>query len=223
VHKCIFCFVFVSIIGQTSTHEARAEANLAADEIVVTATRIPTPELQVASSITVITAEQIQARQLQSLPAILNDVPGLNVVQSGGPGAQTSVFMRGTNSNHAKVLIDGIDVSDPSSPTGLFDFGQMLSQDIERVEVLRGPQSGLYGSDAIGGVINVITRSGSGPLSGVVRLEGGSFDTFNQSAGLSGSSNGFHYTANVDHFHSGATPVTPLDLLATGERRIDDY
>jgi len=223
VHKCIFCFVFVSIVGQTSTHEAHAEANLAADEIVVTATRIPTPELQVASSITVITAEQIQARQLQSLPAVLNDVPGLNVVQSGGPGAQTSVFMRGTNSNHSKVLIDGIDVSDPSSPTGLFDFGQMLSQDIERVEVLRGPQSGLYGSDAIGGVINVITRSGSGPLSGVVRLEGGSFDTFNQSAGLSGSSNGFHYTANVEHFHSGATPVTPLDLLATGERRIDDY
>jgi vitamin B12 transporter len=223
MHKCIFCFIFVSIMGQASTNEARAEANLATDEIVVTATRIPTPELQVASSITVITAEQIQARQLQSLPAVLNDVPGLNVVQSGGPGAQTSVFMRGTNSNHTKVLIDGIDVSDPSSPTGLFDFGQMLSQDIERVEVLRGPQSGLYGSDAIGGVINVITRSGSGPASGTVRIEGGSFDTFNQSALLSGSNNGFHYTANVEHFHSGATPVTPLDLLAPGERRIDDY
>jgi vitamin B12 transporter len=223
MHKCIFCFIFVSIMGQASTNEARAEATLATDEIVVTATRIPTPELQVASSITVITAEQIQARQLQSLPAVLNDVPGLNVVQSGGPGAQTSVFMRGTNSNHTKVLIDGIDVSDPSSPTGLFDFGQMLSQDIERVEVLRGPQSGLYGSDAIGGVINVITRSGSGPASGTVRIEGGSFDTFNQSALLSGSNNGFHYTANVEHFHSGATPVTPLDLLAPGERRIDDY
>jgi len=223
VHQCLSCLIIVSIIGLTSTRDARAEAALATDEIVVTATRIPTPESQVASSITVVTAEQIQMRQLQTLPAVLNDVPGLNVVQSGGPGAQTSVFMRGTNSNHTKVLVDGIDVSDPSSPTGLFDFGQFLAQDIERVEVLRGPQSGLYGSDAIGGVINVITKTGNGPLSGNLKVEGGSFDTFNQSAGLGGSSGGFHYAANIEHFHSGATPVTPLDLLAAGERRIDDY
>lgn len=223
MHKCIYCFILASLTGQAARAYASAESALAADEIVVTATRIPTPELQVASSITVITAAEIEARQLQSLPAILNDVPGLNVVQSGGAGAQTSVFVRGTNSNHTKVLIDGIDVSDPSSPTGLFDFGQLLSQDIDRVEVLRGPQSGLYGSDAIGGVINVTTKSGSGPASGVVRVEGGSFDTFHQSANLSGSSSDFHYAANVEHLHSGATPVTPLDLLAAGERRIDDY
>jgi len=132
------------------------------DTIVVTATRIPTPEIQVASSITVVSADDIAARQLKSLPDLLQQVPGLSVVQSGGPGGQTSVFMRGTNSNHTKVLVDGIDVSDPSNPTGAFDFSQFLTQDIERVEVLRGPQSGLYGSDAIGGVINVITRSGSG-------------------------------------------------------------
>ena len=72
--------------------------------------------------------------------------------------------MRGTNSNHTKVLIDGIDVGDPSNSTGAFDYGQLLTQDIERVEVLRGPQSGLYGSDAIGGVINIITKSGNGPM-----------------------------------------------------------
>jgi len=83
------------------------------------------------------------------------------VVQQGGPGAETSVFMRGTNSNHTKVLVDGIDVSDPSNANAAFDFGQLLTQDIERVEVLRGPQSGLYGSDAIGGVISVITKAGS--------------------------------------------------------------
>ncbi len=138
-------------------------------------------------------------------------------------GGQTSVFMRGTNSNHTKVFVDGIDVSDPSSPSGTFDFGQFPAQDIQKVEILRGPQSGLYGSDAIGGVINVITKSGSGPAQFNAGAEAGSFDTFNQNAGVSGSLDRFHYAANVEHLHSGETPVTPLDLLAPGERRIDDY
>ncbi len=193
------------------------------DTIVVTATRIPTPESQVASSISVITADDIAARQLKTLPDLLQQVPGLNVVQSGGPGGQTSVFMRGTNSNHTKVLVDGIDVSDPTNPTGAFDFSQFLTQDIERVEVLRGPQSGLYGSDAIGGVINVITKSGEGPAHYNASAEAGSFDTFNQAIGVSGSLEQFHYAANIDHFHSGETPVTPSYVLAPGERRIDDY
>jgi vitamin B12 transporter len=190
--------------------------------IVVTATRIPTPAVQVASSVTIVTAEEIAARQIRTLPDLLKEVPGLNVVQSGGPGGQTSVFMRGTNSNHTKVLIDGIDVSDPSSPNASFDFGQLLTQDLQKVEVLRGPQSGLYGSDAIGGVINVITKSGSGPPQVSASLEGGSFDTFNQTGHLSGSLEQFHYAATVDHFHSGATPVTPLDYLPPGQQRIDD-
>ncbi len=191
--------------------------------IVITATRIPTPLLQVASSITVVTAADIEARQERTFADVLKDIPGLNVVQTGGPGGETSVFMRGTNSNHTKVFIDGIDVSDPSNATGAFDFGQLLTQDIERVEVLRGPQSGLYGSDAIGGVINIITRSGNGPAQFTGAAEGGTFDTFNQAGTVSGSDEAFHYSASVAHFHAGATPVTPLDLLLPGEARIDDY
>src|SRR5258708_25008185 len=115
------------------------------------ATRIPKPGRPIWSRVSGLTAEEIAARQIRTLPDLLKEVPGLNVVQSGGPGGQTSVFMRGTNSNHTKVLIDGIDVGDPSSSNASFDFGQLLTQDIEKVEVLRGPQSGLYGSDAIGG------------------------------------------------------------------------
>ena len=219
--------IAVAMIGLMPAGAAYAAASddaaAGADEVVVTATRIPTPESQVASSISIITGEEIEARQLRTLPDVLKDLPGLNVVRSGAPGGQTSVFMRGTNSDHTKVFVDGIDVNDPSSPNASFDFGQFLTQDIAKIEVLRGPQSGLYGSDAIGGVINIITKSGSGPASLVARVEAGSFDTFNQSAGLAGSADGFHYTANIEHFHSGATPVTPLDLLAPGERRIDDY
>jgi len=191
--------------------------------IVITATRIPTPALDVASSVSVVTADEIAARQERTFAELLKDIPGLNVVQQGGPGAETSVFMRGTNSNHTKVLVDGIDVSDPSNVNAAFDFGQLLTQDIERVEVLRGPQSGLYGSDAIGGVINVITKAGSGPMQLSASVEGGTFASFNQAAAVGGSQGAFHYSANVAHLHAGATPVTPLDVLAPGEHRIDDY
>ena len=116
---------------------AQAAPNAATDDeletLVVTATRIPTPELDVASSITVITADDIAARQVRTLPDLLKEVPGLNLVQTGGPGGQTSVFMRGTNSNHTKVLVDGIDLGDPSNPGGAFDLGTFLTQDIKTV------------------------------------------------------------------------------------------
>src|SRR6202042_2960079 len=132
------------------------------ESVVVTATRIATPVDQVASAMTVIDASDIDRRQERSLPDVLADAPGLNLVQSGGEGGQTSIFMRGTDSNHVKVLVDGIDVADPSSPNGAFVFGKFNSADIARVEVLRGPQSGLYGSDAIGGGGKNITQQRGG-------------------------------------------------------------
>lgn len=219
--------LFISTVGLMalgSACAARAEdAAAAAEQVVVTATRTATPEDQVGSSISVITADDIAAQQAEALPDVLLDVPGLNLVRTGGPGGTTTVFMRGTNTNHTKVLVDGIDVTDPSNANATFDFSQLLAQDIERVEVLRGPQSGLYGSDAIGGVINVITKSGTGPATVTATAEGGSFATFNQSLALSGADAGWHYSANVEHFHTGSTPVTPLELLAPGEARHNDY
>jgi vitamin B12 transporter len=221
-------FTFLSIVvflvlPALATTASAADDGDGVDAVVITATRIPTPETEVASSITVFTADDIAAQQSQSLPDVLKNVPGLNLVQTGGPGGQTSVFMRGTNSNHTKVLVDGIDVSDPSNPNGSFDFGQFLTQDIDRIEVLRGPQSGLYGSDAIGGVINIVTKSGSGPPQLTANVEGGSFDTFNQAVGVSGSDDQFHYAANLEHLHTGSEPVTPLDLLLPGKPRNNDY
>ncbi len=193
------------------------------ETIIDSATRIPTPAVQVASSVTVIDAAQIEARQQRSLPDVLRDVPGLAVVQTGGPGGLTSVFIRGSNSNHTKILVDGIDIGDPANPNGSPDPGKLLTGAISRVEVLRGPQSGLYGSDAIGGVIAITTKAGEGPLALSGTLEGGSFDTFNQSATISGAQDRFHFAATIDHLHAGATPVTPLDLLRPGEKRNDDY
>ncbi len=182
--------------------------------VVVTPTRLPTPENEVGSSITVITDEEIQRKQERTLPDVLKDVPGLNVVQSGGPGGVTSVFIRGANANQTKVFIDGIDATDPAS--GTFNFEHVLTWDIERVEVVRGPQSGLYGADAIGGVINIITKKGSGPAQFAGSLEGGSFGTLNQNGRMSGSLDRFNYYLDFAHFHTADTPVTPPDLVPLG-------
>jgi vitamin B12 transporter len=205
---------------QTSSEQAPSQQapspNMTLGPVVVTATRLPTPESEVASSVTVITAAEIQQKQERTLPDVLADVPGLNVVQTGGPGGTTSVYMRGTNANEVKVLIDGIDVSDPSSPDGSFNFANILTSDIARVEVLRGPQSGLYGAGAIGGVINIITKTGAGPPTLNGTIETGSFGTFNQYANAGGSTGRFNYDFNIGHFSSDDTPVTPPGLVATG-------
>jgi vitamin B12 transporter len=206
----------------SASAQSQNSFSVPSENVVVTAARIATPIDQVASSITVIDAADIDARQQRSLPDVLRDVPGLNLVQAGGEGGQASIFMRGSNSNHTKVLVDGMEDSDPSKPNGAYDFGKFDSADIARIEVLRGPQSGLYGSDAIGGVVNIITKSGNGPLTVSATAEGGSFDTFNQSATVSGSQDAFHYRASLAHLHTGATPVTPLDLLPPGQKRNDD-
>jgi len=202
---------------------APAAAQGSAETLVVSATRIATPLRELASSVTVITAPQIEARQDRSLPDVLREVPGLSITQTGGAGGQSSVFLRGTNANHTKVLLDGIDLADPSTPSGAADISKLLAGDIAQVEVLRGPQGALYGSDAIGGVINIITKNGEGPLKLSADAEGGSFDTFNQWGSASGSEGAFHYAATLQHFHAGATPVTPLNLLQPGEKRHDDF
>jgi vitamin B12 transporter len=184
--------------------------------VVVSRTGIVTPSGQVASSVTVV--QDIQTQQYRSVPDVLNTVPGLNEVQTGGPGGQTSVFMRGTNSNHTKVLVDGIDVSDPSTPNGAFDFAHLLAADIQQLEVLRGPQSGLYGSDAIGGIISIVTQKGDGSPRATASIETGSFKTFNQTAGLSGSQDNFNYALNDAHLHAGDIPVTPHELMPPGQK-----
>ena len=214
--------VELPVISVTVPPPSKPTNQGAGNSVVVSPTTVPTPADQSASSVTVITGADIESQQWRTVPDALMAVPGLNVVQAGGPGGQTSIFIRGTNSNHVKVLIDGIDVSDPSNPTQSFDFGQLLTGDIARIEILRGPQSGLYGSDAIGGVISITTKSGEGPPKLTMTAEGGSFGTFNQRAGLSGSQGNFNYVFNIQHFSSIETPVTPLNELAPGEQRIND-
>jgi vitamin B12 transporter len=191
-----------------------AAADSTDDPIVVTATRVATPIEHIGSSVTVIGAEEIAGQQWRTVAEALASVPGLRVAQSGGPGTQTSVFMRGANSSHTLVLIDGVKANDPSSPSGAYDFGNMLLNNVERIEIVRGPQSTLYGSDAIGGVINVITRRGHGKFQGYGQIEGGSFHTLSEATGLSGSEGRFRYAMDLAHTESDGQDITPARLRA---------
>jgi vitamin B12 transporter len=190
-------------------------------QIVISATALPALATHIGSSVTVITEEEIQRSQKRTVGELLETVPGLNIAQTG-PSGPSSVFMRGANSNHVKVLIDGIEVNDPSSPNRAFDFSTMTSFDLERIEVLRGPQSGLYGADALGGVISITTKKGSGPTRINAMAEGGSFKTFNQAAQISGGTDRAHYAFTASHMRVGGIPVTPLELLPPGQPRNND-
>ena len=145
--------------------QSRSQAQASASRqptVVVTAQRLPQPVEHSLAALTVLERADIEASQAPDLPSLLARLPGVDMARTGGPGSATSVFMRGTNSSHVLVLRDGMPLNDPSTPQSLFDFGNDLLSDVERIEVIRGPMSGLYGSGAIGGVVNLITRSGRG-------------------------------------------------------------
>jgi vitamin B12 transporter len=139
---------------------ALADDAIPTREIVVTATRIPTPVLDIPAGVTVIDRNVIEERDYTQLTQALSAIPGVHVTQSGGPGGNASVFVRGTNSNQVLVLRDGMPLNDASDASGAFNFGIDTLADVERIEVIRGPMAALYGSGAIGGVINLISRQG---------------------------------------------------------------
>jgi len=179
-----------------------AIADTTTPDIVVTATRTPMDASKVAAATTVITREQIERRQVDSVPELLNGVAGINIVQNGGPGKITSFFLRGTESDHVLVLINGIRVGSVSSGTTAFE--QLPVAHIERIEIVRGPRASQWGSEALGGVIHIFTRSGEGLPA--ARYEagagGGSFETVTGHASAAGTSAGgaSHYQISAEYF-----------------------
>lgn len=155
-----------------------------------------------ASSITVITRDQIEASRHSSVSEVLRGISGVDVVQAGGLGRQTSIFMRGANSEHTKVLIDGIPANDPSGPTRAFDFSTLSLDNVERIEVVRGPQSMVYGSDAIGGVINIITRRADGAQRVLASASGGSFGTHEERISVSGGDHNKYYSVGASYLNT---------------------
>lgn len=186
--------------AQADPSTSVAEDETPSSEIVVTASRsgdgVPTSLL--GSSVTVIDSEALAERQVRVVSDVLRDVPGVAVSRTGGIGGQTQVRVRGSESNHVLVFIDGIKASDPYA--GEYDFGNLIADEAARVEVLRGQQSALYGSDAIGGVISYTTLSGRDAPGVSARVEGGSFGTIaaaTRAAGVAGDQ--FDYAVSTSY------------------------
>ena len=165
---------------------ADASAANQVETVVVTANRSAKPIDQVGQSVTLLTAPQIQLDQETGVADILARTPGVVVTRNGGPGQPTSLNIRGADSAQTVVLIDGVKVNDPSNVGAAYDFANLITGDVSRIEVLRGPQSTLYGSEAIGGVVNVITADATRPLQGDAQAEGGSYGTAYVRGGVGG-------------------------------------
>jgi vitamin B12 transporter len=178
--------------AQDATSSALANSEAETPGIVVSATRIETPEEESPSSIDVIRADDFEIKQTHRVADALREVPGLSVVQSGSPGSLTSVFTRGLRSEHTQVLLDGIPVN--QGLQGAFNFGDLTTDNIDRIEIVRGPQSTLYGPRALAGVIQIFTKRGNGEPTGDFSLEGGSNATVRGTLTSSGSAKQFDYS-----------------------------
>ena len=207
--------VTVAACGSASAQEALPRT----PEVVVSASRVPEPADEVGSAVSVITAEDIVRLQARTVSDILQTAPGVAVSRSGPTGSLTQVRMRGAEANQTLVLIDGMEVNDPSGGSE-FDFANLMAADVERIEILRGPQSALYGSDAIGGVINIVTRKGRGPATARLSAEAGSFGTQQASVGVSGSGERYHYAISGTGFTTQGVSIAPE---AEGNDEADGY
>jgi len=193
-------------------------------EVVVTATRIETPAKEIATSVTVITRRDLETTKEPFVLKALGSVMGIAVIQNGGPGSAASAFIRGGNSEHVLVLLDGVEVNDPINPSRSYDLAHLSVQNVEQVEILRGPQSTLYGSDALTGVINILTRKGEGKPWLSLTAQGGSLGTLAGTMELGGFSGAVNYSVGLSRFAdrgiSAASGAYPGNTEKDGYRNL---
>ena len=207
MQKIILPSILISFTGALYAQEL--PENL--PEMVVTATRSGTESKNtLATAATIYTRADIDRLQVRTLPELLRGTTGVDVVQNGGYGKTTSVFIRGTNADHILVLIDGIKIG--SVTTGTAAFENIPIEQIERVEIIRGPQSSLYGSEAIGGVIQIFTRKGGDSETPKFNLDagGGSYYTHRTAGSVSGKYKNVWYNVGASHFGSDGFSAKPF-------------
>ncbi|MFL6545071.1 MAG: TonB-dependent receptor, partial [Candidatus Udaeobacter sp.] len=192
-----FCLIVLAVAAESACAGDNTE------DVVVTATRTAEPVEKTGESVSVITAEQLAVQQIVFVGDALQESPGLVLVRNGGLGQNATVALRGAEAGQTLVLIDGVRINDPSTVDNEALLGDLLVNNIERIEILRGPQSTLYGSDAIGGVIDILTRrGGDDPFALRASAEGGSFDTYHVNLGTSGTVSDVEYGVAANFLHT---------------------
>jgi vitamin B12 transporter len=189
---CVFSPVLCHAQGATPTP---LPAETEVENVIVSATRFDIPLDQSPSSVSVITSEDIEQKQIQRVSDALREPPGLSVVQTGTAGQLTSVFIRGLRSEHTQVLLDGIPIN--QGLQGAFNFADVTTEDIDRIEVVRGPQSTIYGPRALAGVIQIFTKQGTGTPTVMLASEGGSYSTFREWGQSDGKLYDFDYSVGA--------------------------
>jgi vitamin B12 transporter len=200
--KKIFIVAAVATSTQLAAQTTDEDSIKSLDKVVITATKYPTKQSNTGKVVSVITREQIEKSSGKDLAQVLNEQTGLIVSGSvSNPGKDKSIFLRGASSNYTLILLDGIPLNDPSGTGGTFDIRLIPVEQIERIEILKGSQSTLYGSNAIAGVINIISKKPESPqLTGQGLISYGSYNTFKANADLSRKSKWIEYNLNYEYF-----------------------
>jgi vitamin B12 transporter len=188
-------------------------------EIIVSAARVAQPANQTGQAVTVITRDTIEQRQTVSVAELLATTPGVHITRNGGPGTVTAVRIRGAESEHTLVVIDGVRVNDPSAPAGAFDFGNLLSSSVERIEVVRGPDSVPWGSQAIGGVVNIITETPGDAVRVRANAEYGEANSLFTSGGISGRSGALSGSLTAGYLRTDGISTAAVGTERDGYRQ----
>ncbi len=204
----------MSCVGSAHTQGAAPAAPL--ERVVISGSRTEATLAESGSTISIITSEELEQRQIRFVSDALRAVPGIAVSRLGPVGTTTQVRIRGAEANHTVVLIDGVKINDPF--TSEVDFAHLLSAQIDRIEILRGPQSVLYGSEAIGGVISIFTKRGAAGVQADASAEGGSFSTYGGSAAVRGATATLNYALSASALKTDGTNVSRFGSEDDGYR-----
>lgn len=205
--------LFLSAIFSSPTFasEAQITEQKIPDDIVISASRVESKRIESGSAITVFDAQYLQDNQARTVAEVLQDAPGVSVASNGGLGKKTSVFIRGAASKNTLVIIDGVEVNDLSDIDGGYDFAHLMADNIERIEVLRGSQSALWGSDAMGGVINIITKKGKDGFHPMAAIEVGENNYHKENVNISGAQGNSHYSLSASNLKTDGISATTAD------------
>lgn len=217
MNKLLCCCAAVLAVSGVSSHAQESSLN----PVVVTATRVAQTENETLAAVTVITRKDIEKSQATNVQELLRGLPGVDFAVSGGYGKETYLFLRGTNAGHTLVLINGVKVGSATAGAPTLQF--LPVSEIERIEIVRGPRSSLYGSEAIGGVIQIFTRKGNGPLVPRAEIMLGSLHTNETSAGVSGGSETSWFNIHAGRYATRGIDARPIELEPDHDGVVNRY